>query len=348
MSEEEKKIDVSRYTDTTELIFDVEFITPTFLGGADGNAEIRTAPFKNGIRYWWRILYGASYLAVGKLKETEDDIFGSTEKKSTIDIVIKNINKNNFTESTGFPNGRKVEVTHQGRSMKINILDYLAYGKFQYVKGKGNVYTNTYIKSGSKINITFSISNTEHVDEIKDSIKMFIMYGGIGSRSRNGFGSMKADKRLSNIPFSKKVCKSKKLEEFPIISSKTRFFKTKMFPKWEDALSEVGEIYKNARNSLEESHSYEKRGYVARPIEVKFERIPNSISKGRMPKPFYLGVNKCENGFYGYIICLPVEFYEKNNQQEYLKVYEQMIKSFSQELKDETEMFLEQLTGAAK
>ena len=79
-------MDVSRYIDTTELKFEVEFITPTFLGGADGNAELRTAPFKNLIRRWWRIANG--HLTPEELWKKESDLFGSTEKNP--DIVLEN------------------------------------------------------------------------------------------------------------------------------------------------------------------------------------------------------------------------------------------------------------------
>ena len=73
-------MNVSRYTKqtNTELRFDVEFITPTFLGGADGNAEIRTAPFKNLLRRWWRIANGN--LSPEELWQKESELFGSTEK----------------------------------------------------------------------------------------------------------------------------------------------------------------------------------------------------------------------------------------------------------------------------
>lgn len=340
-------IDVSRYTDTVELVFDIEFITPAFLGGADGDAEIRTAPFKNGIRYWWRILYGAKYFSAGKLKETEDSIFGSTERKSTVDIFIYGMDKNIYIDKKGFPNGKKLEVSHQGKTIRMNILDYLAYGKYKYEKGQGNIYINTYIEPGAKVKMRCLIKKSVYIDEVKDSIKMFILYGGIGSRSRNGFGSMNSD--LSGISFSRKVCIVENVNQFPVISSKTYFFRTnKAYGKWEDALSEVGEIYKMARTSLENPHIYENRGFVARPIEVKNERIPDNIRKGRMPKCFHLGVRKYEDKFFGYIFCLPVEFYEKENQKKYEQIYKKMIDLFSVRLKDDSVPFIRQITGDAK
>lgn len=344
------KIDVSRYVDAAELKFEVEFVTPAFLGGADSNAEIRTAPFKEGIRYWWRILYGAKYFDSGKLKETEDLIFGSTEKISSVLISIPTQSKPEFFEKSGFPNGEKVDVSHLGKTMKVNILDYLAYGKYGYEKGIGNVYNVTHIKPKTKIKLNVSIKNVGHTEEIVDAVRMFLSWGGTGSRSRNGFGSMDyKDLSEAKTAFSGKIVLSENLKQFPVLSKGSRIFRSKkIFETWEEALSEIGIVYKNARCSLEEPHHYEQRGFVARPIEARGENIPQNIKSGRIPKPFYLGVKKLDgNQFMGYIICLPVEFYESKNQKEYEKVYGKMTDFFSTQLKDSTASILKTL-GAAK
>ena len=70
-------MDVSRYVNTEKIDFTVEFLTPCFLGGADQNAEVRVAPLKAGLRYWWRVLYGQKY--GDKLKSVEDEIFGTAK-----------------------------------------------------------------------------------------------------------------------------------------------------------------------------------------------------------------------------------------------------------------------------
>lgn len=326
-------MDVSRYIDTTELKFEVEFITPTFLGGADGNAELRTAPFKHGLRYWWRVLYSFKY--GNKIRETEDLIFGSTEQSSTVHISFLGIIQTDSIEKKDFPNGARISVLHQGRKRSVNILDYLAYGK--------NVYT---IKPGTKVTMCLRIKDTGHTEEIKDALKMFILYGGVGSRSRNGFGSMWSD--TLNIDFSKKITLSE-LKEYPVLSEKALFYRTKPRDTWEDALSEVGIVYKNARCSLEKQHQYEKRGLISRPIEVKGEKsIPHNVRNDRIPKPFYLGVRRYDDKFLGYILCLPILFYEKQNQADYLKQVKKMETYFSENLKDGTEGFLAQFIGGTK
>lgn len=119
----------------------------------------------------------------------------------------------------------------------------------------------------------------------------------------------------------------------------------KKFEKWEDALSEVGIAYQSARASLENKHSFERRGFVARPIEARNENIPLNIKKERRPKTFYLGVQKTADGFQGYIICLPIKFHETNSQNEYMEVYQEMTDSFSQKLSDKTSDFLAEIAG---
>mgnify|MGYP006978493258 FL=1 len=148
-------IDVSRYTDTTELVFDVEFITPTFLGGADGNAEIRTAPFKNLIRRWWRIVNGN--LNPNELWQKESELFGSTERnpetveqnksrkksekepevfgKSKIDLKIKQILPSDEYKSSAHIDIGRIE----SKFGSMDLSKYLGYGSVgikEYIKPK--------------------------------------------------------------------------------------------------------------------------------------------------------------------------------------------------------------------
>lgn len=350
-------MNVSRYVENVELKFRVQFVTPCFLGGADGNAEIRTAPFKNAIRYWWRVLYGAKYL--DNLLEAESSIFGIANKLNTIksNITIEISSPNYRTGTNGFPKGEKIEVTHDGKPFNINILDYLAYGKYAYEKGFGNVYSTTHIEPDSQIDLIITLDKKNlgpHFSEVKDAIKFFFRYGGIGSRSRNGFGSLKT---TTDYEWSKNItCGS--LLDFPVLSEKSHLFVSRnVHPTWESALSELGVVYKAARGTLEARHSYVKRGYVARPIEVKHEKIPDNIRSGRIPKPFYLHILKTEEGFRGQVLCLPVLFYEKNKQSEYMKVYDDMISTFMKSksiiFEDETALLnatniLQKISGGTK
>lgn len=339
----EKKINVSRFTDTKVLRFTVEFVTPCFLGGADGNAELRVAPFKNALRYWWRVLYGNKY--TNNILQKESDIFGSTEKASKVIISINPLNSIK-PEKKGFPNGVRVSVQHAGKTMKINILDYLAYGKYEYIKGSGNVYSYTYIIPGCKFEmcIQYSSLSEEQAGELEDAVLAFTRYGGVGSRSHNGFGSLKAEGL--DLQWSKNVIIGKK-QTFPILSEESRLYIGKQsYSTWEEALSEAGIYYKEARNSLEKPHFFQRRGLIARPIISKFERnIPDNLKNDRIPKFLYLGVIKTSDGYRAQILSLPILFYEEKSRVAYEKVVTDINLQLSKNMKDATSI-LQKMGGS--
>ena len=321
-------MDVSRYCGMEELKLNLEFVTPCFLGGADSKrAELRASSFKGMIRYWWRVLYGAKY--GNKILEKENEIFGSasdeTSHASNVRIEVSNISEN-ACEITGFPKGKKIDVTHNGRKRQINILDYLAYGKYEYVKGPGNQYTASHIKAGTKFSLKIACKK-EYAEEIFNAVYALIEYGGIGSRCRNGFGSMRfiesSRKDISEKIQNIKMLDSNSPSGFSAFSCKTKSFRTKenKFSFWEEALSEIGIVYKKARESLEAKHNFDKRGLLARPIVVKNENIPKEIKEGRHPKPVFIHINKNdENKYEGKLLLLPISFYEKTKATDYSTV----------------------------
>lgn len=339
-------MDVKRYANTTDIDFEIEFVTPTFLGGADGNAEIRTAPFKTVLRYWWRVLFGKKYMS--QLKQKEDEIFGSTEMASKVRLQIVstsnvNINKNNF---------QKFSMQHNYGShlIQINILDYLAYGKHEYVKGQGNVYAYSHIEPSAKIKFSLSKRlSEEHAYEVKDAIKAFVMFGGVGSRARNGYGSIYCEE-IENWSWNNKIQCDSCLAEFPVISKEIRLYETKeSFGTWEEALARIGKNYIEARLSLENPHHFERRAFLAKPIISKQDKfnIPKDVQKDRLPKNLYLHVKKTDaDKFVGQILIIPVQ--HKKEQQQYIAVIKDMESKFKNNMNDKTNDLFQKLGGTAK
>jgi len=323
-------IDVSRYVTVDELQLQLEFVTPAFLGGADQNAELRPASCKGMLRYWWRVLYGAKYGT--DIYKEEGDRFGTTDNKhSKASVVsIQLIAPHIESQNSGFT-GKLITVSHEGKSFPINILDYLAYGKYDYQKGAGNVYHSSHITNGSTFTLLVR-SPKLYSEEVFQSVLALINFGSIGSRSRNGFGSMRiiSSNQKTNLEPTKWFISHAPIQ-YSSLSNESKLFITKQsFVSWEDALSEIGIIYKNARTSLEEKHHFERRGLISRPIEVKGEyNIPQEVKIGRHPKFTFLHVTKTnDNKFQGQIVTLPIQFYEPNKQTDYKK----MVNDFHTEL----------------
>ncbi|MCA1933135.1 MAG: type III-B CRISPR module RAMP protein Cmr1 [Calditerrivibrio sp.] len=314
------EINISRFKGIHKRDYELEVVTPLFLGGADPKkAEIRTAPFKAAIRFWWRAIYGSDNIEAMRKKESE--IFGNTEKKSSLLISV-------FPQLVNEKcNNLKGGKTYSVNSSKMNgpitlrILDYLAYGLYKY----NNVYRKAFINPGEKFNISLRFPS-EFEEQILKAFEAMILFGGIGAKSRNGFGSL----------FCKDIKKTFSLSDFEKkdLNSFTSFSRaSKLFDNfserdtWQDALSDIGLIYREARLALEKKHQYERRSLIAMPIVAKGEKIPKDIEEGRHPKTYFLHVKKTENNkFKGQILFLPYNYYIKSKMKEYEDVNDNMIK----------------------
>jgi len=312
---------IERFKGMETKEFEVEIITPLFLGGADPKkAELRVPPIKGALRFWWRAIYGSDDLK--DMKKRESEIFGSTTEKASFSIHLKNID-NVKPVLAPLPQGLKVPTQSKGKTFPTSMIEYLAYGLCEYNKAqKKNIYIKEHIPSGTKFKIVFSIKDQMFKDQILDSLKMLVNFGGLGSHSRNGFGSIRID-GLSNPSKREGSPKS-----FSALSSKSVFFdKFKPKEKWEDALSDIGKAYREARTSLENRHNYIKRPLIAKPLIVKGEANINE----RHSKPYFLHVNKLSDGKYrGQILFMPYNYYIPSKRKEYFETCEKMNQKLAQ------------------
>ena len=304
---------ISRFKDIEKHEFEAEVVTPLFLGGADTKkAELRVASIKGALRFWWRALYGRDDLE--DMKKVEADIFGSTENKSNLKITLNGTEKVKGVISD-LPQGLKIPTQSKGRTFPISIIEYLAFGLYEYKKElRKNVYTKEHIAAGTKFSVAFKY-NKAFEENILNAFKALATYGGIGSHSRNGFGSLTVD--VNSYPIIAKG----DLKNFSAISSQSRLFNG--FSEkgtWEDALSEIGRAYREARTGLESKHVFQKRSLIAKPLIVKGEININD----RHAKPYFLHVNKQPNGKYrGQIFFMPYN-YEQSKRKDYFDACEKM------------------------
>ena len=314
---------VSRYIkeETDTLQADVEFITPAFLGGADGNAELRAAPFKGMLRYWWRILYGAKYTHPqpnGKtLQQKEAEIFGATVQTGGKSSVLLNLHKKDMKVSEPLFDRQKFSYKNMSGGW-VNTADYLAYGHYEYDKAvHRNQYIHTAIQQGSSFSLTLTVRKA-YSQEVFLSFLAMMQYGGIGSKCRNGFGSMRLIQYTvtgTGIPSTvdaelKSIIRNKNIPVgFSALSSKSRLYKTKYAAQcWEDAFVVIAQIYiAQLRRCIAQC---EKTLFVAK--------------NSRLPKFLLLSVTKEGHGFYGQILALPINFdyIMKGRSAEYNRMVE--------------------------
>lgn len=318
---EGNKFCISRFKDMEKREYECEVVTPLFLGGADPKkAEMRIPSIKGALRFWWRAQYDNEDLK--KMAVKEANIFGSTEKKSSVSMRLYETANNPILKD--LPSGTLVQVN--GKAYKTSIINYLSYGLFEYKKEiRKNVYNKEYFepKAAFKIVMNFP-KNIEN--EVTNAIKALINFGGLGARSRNGFGSLHCDELVDH-----RFKKEGPLKSFTAFSQGAILFNQfSTHNRWEDALSEIGMVYREARLKLESRHNWDKRSLIAMPIEAQRENIPPQIRSGRHAKPYFLHVNKTTEGKYqGHILFLPYLYKtgsddKANRLKEYSEVCEKM------------------------
>jgi CRISPR-associated protein Cmr1 len=303
-----------------ELKIKLKFLTPAFLGGADGiTAELRPPSIKGMLRFWWRATRGGD----PEMKAREAEIFGDAGdvgRTGAFSIQIRSDFSGNSVSKEYLPRNNHTQYMVKGH--QLNILEYLAYGTYTYQKNqKRNVFHREYVKPGFGFELIFRFpekATEKTIEELYRALTLWLLFGGLGARSRNGFGSL-AVEGASGHPvlggliratpageFKKLVTVNVDWPDFSAFSKRARLFKTKeVYSSWDACLARLGHAYREARLSLENKHNYNLRQFLGAPIIVNKRQI--SIL-GRRAKPYFLRVRKEKGGYAGYILYLPCRY----------------------------------------
>lgn len=309
---------INRFSMIERQTYDVDVVTPMFLGAADPKeAELRAASIKGMLRFWWRATCGIDKLE--EMKTKENDVFGSTSTKSSFSISVKtkdNCDVKRKTEFDEYKNSRAAHSTYSvegHNNLKPYILDYLSYGTYEYKKEQHkNIYNKKHIEPDFKFSIIFNFYNKEYIAEVIKSFQYLLSFGGIGAKNRNGFGSIYSDK-IEYI--NAKNLSNSDLKSFSALSKESKCFElSEEFDSWEEALCKIGSAYRIARLSIEPKHLYKKRQLISAPLQANNR---NEAALDRHSKPFFLKVQKIKsNGqckYKGLILFVPYLYlYGKN------------------------------------
>lgn len=295
-------MNVARYNERTKLQFTVEFITPTFLGGANGDAEIRTAPFKNLLRRWWRIV--KSDLDPEDLWKHECELFGSAADKNSTKSKVE-------LHSVEPPQylGEKGEVVDKDSDNEA--LSYLGYG---VIDNKGAA-TKKYVPVGFKKqrDLTIKICSewklslsfpSEYREEIIQTLYYIDCFGTIGTRSKKGFGSIAV--RPGNFNFDNYSINGKNIDEimdskdeknYPnsIVSDSDGFmiWTTEGDVRYVNVMKTFYDIYIRAKEILN----------LALLGAAKGSQLP--VGAKRLPSMLTLKIFKDVNKYHGCLILTP-------------------------------------------
>lgn len=183
--------------------YTLEFLTPAFLGGADQSGQWRTPPFKALLRQWWRVVYAHQYgfqVNPLEMREAEGKLFGNAwltdnrgETAASRSLVRLRMERWNAGGMKTWA-GEAETVTHPEVNQPIGPHLYLGYGPLTYDRAKRRTALKAppAIQAGEKAELQLAFPET-HQSEIEAALALMDLYGTVGGRSRNGWGSLRLD-----------------------------------------------------------------------------------------------------------------------------------------------------------
>ena len=312
------------------LRYEIEFITPAFIGGAMKKnlgdreitvAELRPASFIGLLRWWWRALNSIDDPNVLYTKEAS--LFGGAENKgkpqsSKVWIRIKcprEIDKGrdikeDFNLKWYFNNQeRTLEGKHKGIGYLLSIL-----------KGR------EYIKPGFRFILEILGNDEEALKQTVASLWTFIFLGGIGNRARRGGGNMaciKVEPKIDyiNLNFNPNEHLDKWLRDnlrkaisivggykdpkasldYPSLYGSRILVSESSSKTWEEALNDVGKIYMDYRRN-NRHRIFDMACFGFPIIHTSNKTIVKGLHHERRASPLIFRVIKISEGVYKWVV----------------------------------------------
>ena len=185
-----------------------ELITPAFLGGADnqaGQPELRVPSIKGALRFWWRALRWREGLGVAALRDQEAALFGSADsKKGRSRVSLALVTTATAGSLPRRQRGENVSVffgatpsRDKGAPRRVGLgATYLGYG---VIDAKGGKLERGCLDVPLRFRLQLlfdprpdadSKDVATLVEQITCALKALGTLGGLGARSRRGFGSV--------------------------------------------------------------------------------------------------------------------------------------------------------------
>ncbi|MBU5206573.1 type III-B CRISPR module RAMP protein Cmr1 [Bacillus safensis] len=157
----------------------IHLVTPMFGGGPQSNSidqdrPIRESAIRGHLRFWWRATRGAACKNANELSKREAEIFGHTEQASQIQVVT-------HYEKDEVKRNSKVFFKKKNHPFP------------RYVLSNMKDETPYLMKAQFSLNIRLSKKTTDFElikKEIEAALWAWINFGGLGSRTRRGCGSL--------------------------------------------------------------------------------------------------------------------------------------------------------------
>jgi CRISPR-associated protein Cmr1 len=163
-----------------------EIVTPMFISGADDVADLRPPSIKGALRFWWRALHWGQYLqeagnekeALKQLYKVEAELFGAAVKDQQ------------YGQGTFFIKLKNVEHKGTEKNWPTNNDPGAGYLGFGLDKTRDQAHRQALLPAKFSLCLVLKKASDEQVSQLKNTLEAWGLLGGLGSRSRRGYGSV--------------------------------------------------------------------------------------------------------------------------------------------------------------
>ncbi len=194
----------------------LKLISPAFLRGGtdDSQGVLRVATLRGLLRWWWRYLF-RSIMKEQDVKNLEAEVWGAilNDKPHASLAALRLISHPERSNIVPFNKEEKTrQMPRRFRQHRTSGIAYLSYGMDERVRGETR--RRMVLEPGAEwtLEITARAGKTLTAAQVLDHVKLALMtlcaFGGVGSRSRKGFGSLDCgipfpdDEQLFTMMFS--------------------------------------------------------------------------------------------------------------------------------------------------
>lgn len=193
-----------------EETFTLELVSPAFLAGAnqgDDDCDLRPSTLRGDLRWWWRTMH-VGHLDAATLKKLEDAIWGSAEEGGAVSLEVVSRTKQQPQQFDKWLIAGKSRLERPQDRKTTQGLSYLAYGMDDRKTQAGLEGTSKrfFLEPYAQWEVRFvarslwepwQIPASIALEQATDALYLLCTRGGIGAKSRKGFGSIALPEKLS-------------------------------------------------------------------------------------------------------------------------------------------------------
>ncbi len=169
----------------------------------DKVTPVRVASIRGQLRFWWRACNPSQCKDVDALRRREEDIWGSSEKPSRVILRIG--------ELDAFKSAPNAAVYHHAERVRDNQqktvleacsgMDEIAYGAFPLQPKNKRGVTPGPLHDYTKLTFALQLEYPSVLeDDVQAALWAWETFGGLGGRTRRGFGAIECCERSQTIP----------------------------------------------------------------------------------------------------------------------------------------------------